>query len=46
MPHYKFFCLDCQKFFYKVLSAVDYEEGEVICPYCEAAPVHCRTQHG
>src|SRR5262249_11796361 len=32
MPHYEFFCLDCQKYFYKILSVVDYEKGEIICP--------------
>jgi putative FmdB family regulatory protein len=32
MPHYEFFCRDCKKFFDKILSLVDYEEGEVQCP--------------
>ena len=34
MPHYEFFCPDCNKFFDKILSLVDYEEGEVQCPRC------------
>ena len=34
MPHYEFFCPDCNKFFDKILSLVDYEEGEVQCPHC------------
>ncbi len=33
MPHYEFFCPDCNKFFDKILSLVDYEEGEVQCPH-------------
>ena len=35
MPHYEFFCRDCKKFFDKILSLVDYEEGEVQCPLLE-----------
>lgn len=42
MPNYEFFCLDCQKFFYKVLSAVDYEEGQIICPYCDGNNIEQR----
>ena len=42
MPHYEFFCLDCQKYFYKVLSVVDYEEGEIICPYCDSKNIEHR----
>ena len=34
MPHYEFFCQKCKKFFDKILSLVDYEEGEVLCPHC------------
>jgi putative FmdB family regulatory protein len=34
MPHYEFFCPDCTKFFDRILSLVDYEEGEVLCPHC------------
>jgi putative FmdB family regulatory protein len=42
MPHYEFFCLDCQKFFYKILSVNDNEKGEIICPYCESNNIeHC-----
>jgi putative FmdB family regulatory protein len=33
MPHYEFFCNDCKKFFAKILSLIDYEEGEVLCPH-------------
>ena len=36
MPHYEFFCRDCKKFFDKILSLVDYEEGEVQCPHLVA----------
>ena len=36
MPHYEFFCPDCNKFFDKILSLVDYEEGEVQCPHCSS----------
>jgi putative FmdB family regulatory protein len=34
MPHYEFFCHDCKKPFSKILSLIDYEEGEVVCPRC------------
>ena len=33
MPHYEFFCHACKKSFSKVLSLVDYEEGDVLCPH-------------
>ncbi len=39
MPHYEFFCRDCKKFFDKVLSLVDYEEGEVQCPRCNSTNI-------
>jgi hypothetical protein len=32
MPHSELFCHTCKKSFSKVLSLVDYEEGEVLCP--------------
>jgi hypothetical protein len=32
MPHYEFLRHDCQKFFDKILSLADYEEGEILCP--------------
>ena len=34
MPHYEFFCHHCKKHFAKILSLVDYEEGDVLCPLC------------
>ena len=34
MPRYEFFCRTCKKLFSTVLSLVDYEEGEVLCPHC------------
>ena len=34
MPRYEFVCHDCKKLFSKILSLVDYEEGEVLCPHC------------
>jgi putative FmdB family regulatory protein len=34
MPHYEFFCQDCQEFFDKTLALADYEGGEVPCPHC------------
>ncbi len=34
MPHYEFFCRNCKKHFSRILSLVDYEEGEVLCPHC------------
>ena len=42
MPNYEFFCLDCQKFFYKILSAAEYEEVEVNCPYCDGKNIEQR----
>ena len=42
MPHYEFFCCDCTKFFDKILSLVDYEEGEVQCPHCDSKNVEQR----
>ncbi len=42
MPHYEFFCRDCNKFFDKILSLVDYEEGEVQCAHCDSKNVEQR----
>jgi putative FmdB family regulatory protein len=42
MPHYEFFCHDCQKFFDKILSLADYEEGAVQCPHCGSKKVEQR----
>ena len=42
MPHYEFFCLDCHKSFNKILSLVDYEEGEIMCPHCGGRKVEQR----
>jgi putative FmdB family regulatory protein len=33
MPRYEFFCHACKKSFAKILSLVDYEEGDVLCPH-------------
>jgi putative FmdB family regulatory protein len=42
MPHYEFFCRDCKTFFDKILSLVDYEEGDVVCPHCGSKKVEQR----
>lgn len=42
MPHYEFFCNACKRTFSKVLSLVDYEEGEVRCPSCGSKEVEQR----
>ena len=42
MPHYEFFCLDCKKFFSKIPSLIDYEEGGVVCPRCRSKNVEQR----
>jgi putative FmdB family regulatory protein len=42
MPHYEFFCHNCKKLFSMVLSLVDYEEGEVLCPLCGSKKVEQR----
>ena len=39
MPHYEFFCQECKKLFDKILSLVDYEEGEILCPHCGSKKV-------
>lgn len=39
MPHYEFACHNCKKHFSKILSLVDYEEGEVVCPNCGSKEV-------
>jgi hypothetical protein len=33
MLHYEFFRHVCKKTFSKILSLLDYEEGEVLCPH-------------
>jgi putative FmdB family regulatory protein len=42
MPRYEFFCHACKRSFSKVLSLVDYEEGEVSCPHCGSKEVEQR----
>ena len=39
MPHYEFICHDCNKVFSKILSLIDYEEGDVRCPNCGSTSV-------
>ncbi|MCL4401654.1 MAG: zinc ribbon domain-containing protein [Acidobacteria bacterium] len=34
MPHYVFFCQDCQKEFTRVLHISDLEKGDIACPDC------------
>jgi len=42
MLHREFFCHACKKSFSKVLSLVDYEEGEMLCPHCGSKEVEQR----
>jgi putative FmdB family regulatory protein len=42
MPRYEFICHHCKKLFSKLLSLVDYEEGEVLCPHCGSKEVEQR----
>jgi len=42
MPHYEFFCRACKKLVDKILSLVDYEEGEARCPHCGSKNVEQR----
>jgi putative FmdB family regulatory protein len=42
MPHYEFFCHECKKLFSKILTLVDYEDGEVVCPHCGSKNVEQR----
>ena len=39
MPRYEFVCHNCKKLFSKILSLVDYGEGEVLCPHCRSKEV-------
>ena len=39
MPHYEFFCHACKQLFPKTLSRAEYEEGDVVCPYCGSEEV-------
>jgi putative FmdB family regulatory protein len=41
MPRYEFVCLNCKKLFSRVLSLVDYEEGDVLCPHCGKEVEQC-----
>jgi len=34
MPQYEFYCHACKKTFSKLLTLVEYEESEVLCPHC------------
>lgn len=34
MPHYEFFCQDCQKTFSKILTITEHEKEEIACPQC------------
>ena len=44
MPRYEFFCHNCQKIFSRVLSLIDYEEGDLLCPHCGSKEVErCRS---
>lgn len=42
MPHYEFFCHNCEKHFSKILTLVDYEEGQILCPHCGSKEVEQR----
>jgi putative FmdB family regulatory protein len=39
MPHYEFICHECNKVFSRILSLVDYEEGDIRCPNCGSTNV-------
>jgi len=38
MPRYEFFCHNC-KILSRILSLVDYEEGDVLCQHCGSKEV-------
>jgi putative FmdB family regulatory protein len=42
MPQYEFICNSCKKFFSKSLTLAEYEEGKIVCPYCESDDVERR----
>jgi putative FmdB family regulatory protein len=39
MHHHEFFCHSCKRTFSEVLTLVEYEEGEVVCPHCGSSDV-------
>lgn len=39
MPQYQLLCVECKKTFDIVLSLIDYEEGDVVCPHCGSKKV-------
>jgi len=41
MPH-EYFCHACQKSFSKLPTPSDYEEGDIVCPYCGSEDVEQR----
>jgi putative FmdB family regulatory protein len=41
MPRYEFFCHNCKKLFSKILSLVDCEEEEILCPHCSREVEQC-----
>ena len=43
MPHYEFFCHACKQLFSKALSPAEYEEGDVVCPFCGSEEVEQRV---
>jgi putative FmdB family regulatory protein len=42
MPQYEFLCLDCHRRFSRILTLVDCEEDEVLCPHCGSLKVEQR----
>jgi hypothetical protein len=37
VPRYEFFCRNCKKLFSRILSLVDYEEGDILCTHGKSA---------
>lgn len=40
MPHYEFYCEDCNKPFEVILTLEEYEKGQIKCPACSKKHVH------
>ncbi|MEA3349761.1 MAG: zinc ribbon domain-containing protein [Chloroflexota bacterium] len=39
MPSYEYSCLNCERSFEIVISYEEYDEHEVVCPYCDSEKV-------
>jgi len=40
MPHYKYYCEECNKPFEVILTLEEHEKGKIKCPKCGTKRVH------